>query len=132
MIYAHLSSKFTHYFCNFVETEKKNEQTFLLRGYMITERTRTTHVPNTSLFTSTAENNGKLSKNQAYTVSKTSRFADFTDCNILETALLITKTQFQNKNTIQCELPPREKTPQKPLSATQRWFFSHCVISVLM
>ena len=86
-----------------LETEKQNQQTLLLCGYMMTEHT---HVPNTSSLTLTAENIGKLRKNEAYAVFKTSRFAGFTDHNFLETALLITKTQFQNKNTIQCELPP--------------------------
>ena len=40
-------------------------------------------------------------------------------------------SQFQNsENTFQYKLPPKtwEKSPQKPLSATRKWFFGHCYV----
>ena len=41
------------------------------------------------------------------------------------------RSQFQNsENTFQYKLPPKtwEKSPQKPLSATRKWFFGHCYV----
>ena len=41
------------------------------------------------------------------------------------------RSQFRNsENTFQYKLPPKtwEKSPQKPLSATRKWFFGHCYV----
>ena len=55
------------------------------------------------------------------------QFARFyINCNILETALLITKTQFQKHFSIQTTQVKTTSVAQKPLSATKRClFFGH-------